>query len=450
VRIAFVSPLPPCATGIADYSADVLRILASSHEIDVFSAQGEIDTDRLPTTIRFREAKTLVGAHSTRPFDAVVHQMGNGEAHDFQWELLARVPGLLVLHDLVLHHARARLHLDSPEVRAYAADVGNPLRKAEAESVLARYGAELGWDSPAQSAALLAVQRGTVGVLLPYAYPLFRLAAASSRAMAAHNGYMVQTLSAAVPGRPACRIAMPFERTEVPRERVRELRASLGLAPNDLAVAAFGLMTPEKRILSLARAFGRASEWRKDLRLLLVGPVPDRRALDAQLAGLGLLHRTVVCGRVPLETLPAHVEAADIVVHLRYPTARETSAALLRVLAQGRATVLSDLEHLRDIPNDAVLRTDVADEEGEVFRAILRLAENRGLRDRLAVASRAFVAEAHSPARCAADYESALRATRMATDPTLASPPSHWPSPASSPGQLHPSSERTPEPGARV
>ncbi len=164
-----------------------------------------------------------------------------------------------------------------------------------------------------------------------------------------------------------------------------------------------------------------------DLRLLLVGPVPDRPALEAQLRALGLLQRTIICGRVPLDTLADHVEAADIVVHLRYPTARETSAALLRVLAQGRPTILSDLEHLRDIPSQAVYRTDVADEEGEVFRAIMRLAANPAQRERLCAASRAFVADAHSPARCAADYEVALEATRRARTPVLPSPPPHWP-----------------------
>src|SRR4030095_11843203 len=38
------------------------------------------------------------------------------------YDLLPRVPGLLVLHDLVLHHARARTFLDAPAVRAYAAE----------------------------------------------------------------------------------------------------------------------------------------------------------------------------------------------------------------------------------------------------------------------------------------------------------------------------------------
>jgi hypothetical protein len=51
------------------------------------------------------------------------------------------------------------------------------------------------------------------------------------------------------------------------------------------------------------------------------------------------------------------------VAHLRYPSARETSAALLRVLAQGRPTLVSDLEHQSELPDDVVLRIDVANED---------------------------------------------------------------------------------------
>src|SRR5204863_5629090 len=103
-------------------------------------------------------------------------------------------------------------------------------------------------------------------------------------------------------------------------------------------------------------------------------------------------------------------EAADAVAHLRYPTARETSAALLRVLAQGRPTVISDLEHLADIPDDAVVRASVDDEEGELLRAILRLAEDAARRERLGTAAARFVADAHSPARCAESYAQAIEA----------------------------------------
>ena len=151
----------------------------------------------------------------------------------------------------------------------------------------------------------------------------------------------------------------------------------------------------------MARAVARAASVLPRLRLLLVGPVPDAARLQELLARLGVRERTVVTGRVPLAELPAHIEAADAVAHLRYPTARETSAALLRILAQGRPTVVSDLEHLADIPAEAVVRADVADEEGELTRAIHRLAGDANLRRRLGAAARDFVGASTLPTACA-------------------------------------------------
>ena len=34
MRLAFVSPLPPSPTGIADYTAELLELLARRHEVD--------------------------------------------------------------------------------------------------------------------------------------------------------------------------------------------------------------------------------------------------------------------------------------------------------------------------------------------------------------------------------------------------------------------------------
>jgi hypothetical protein len=145
------------------------------------------------------------------------------------------------------------------------------------------------------------------------------------------------------------------------------------------------------------------------------------------LSELGLRDVAILTGRVPLEELPLSIEAADVVVHLRYPSARETSAALLRVLAQGRATVVSDLEHLEEIPQQAVLRVDVADEEGGVLRAIVSLAGAPAERERLGQQAAAFTARAHSSERCLATYEAAieaaLRSPARAPRPDL---PAHW------------------------
>lgn len=430
MRLAFVSPLPPAPTGIADYSADVLGLLAGRHEIDAFHDQDEVDRGRLPPSCGLGPASALLAAHRSRPYDVVVYQLGNGRTHDRVYELLPRVPGLLVLHDLVLHHARAGMFLDSPEVGAYARDPSSPALRDAARGRLQAYADELAYAYPAQAGRLDQAFLDTVGGLLPYAYPLFRIPVEAARLTAVHNAFMAEAVRAEVPAAEVARIPMAVEPAAVDDRASAALRARHGIGPRDFVVGSFGLVTREKRVETIARAVARAAAHVPGLRLLLVGPVADAEALRPLLRARGIEERTVVTGRVPLEELPAYIEAADLAVHLRYPTGRETSAALLRVLAQGRPTVISDLEHLADIPHAAVVRADPTDEEGELTRAILRLHDKPEARARLGRAAAEFVRREHSPERCRDAYEAAIARASALPDPAPRRWPAHWPRPS--------------------
>jgi glycosyltransferase involved in cell wall biosynthesis len=423
MRLAFLSPLPPAPTGIADYSAEVLALLAGRHEIDAFHEQPSVEG--LPAGVVTRPVAELLPRHRERPYDAAVYQMGNGSAHDFLYEPLFRLPGLLVLHDLVLHHARARRFLASPEVRAYAADASSALRREAARPALQAYRDEVVYSYPAAGERLFEAQLQTTGSLLPYSYPLFRLPVEASRLVAVHNEFMAEAICEEVPSAAVARIPMAATRIAVAESSVTALRARRGLRPDDFVVGCFGLLTREKQVDTAARAVARASVWLPAVRLLLVGPVPDRERLENHLARLGVRARTVITGRVPLDELPVHIEAADLVVHLRYPTARETSAALLRVLAQGRPVVMSDHEHLADVPADAVVRADLTDEEGDVTRAILRLAADASRRRALGAAAADFVRREHSAEKTLRAYEEALDRTRDLDPPAHERWPAH-------------------------
>jgi glycosyltransferase involved in cell wall biosynthesis len=429
MRLAFLTPLPPASTGVADYSVEVLARLTARHEIDVFHGQDRVDPSRIPGSCRVHHASGFLNRHGQRPFDLAIYQMGNGPDHAFLYEPLARVPGLLVLHDLVLHHSRARMFLDAPEVVSYRREPSSQGRRDAARPHLQAYRDEVAYSYPEQAGRLDEAHLSTLGRLLPYAYPLFRIPVEASRLTAAHNDFVLESVRSAVPEAEVARIPMAAEGAAVAATAVSELRGRLGIPGRALVVGSFGLLTREKQIETLARAVARAAAALPHLWLLLVGPVPDPGRLARLLLQRGVRERTIVTGPVPFWTLPAHMEAADLVVHLRYPTARETSAALLRVLAQGRPTVISDLEHLGDIPAGAAVRADMTDEEGEVTRAILRLAGSPAARAELGQRARAFMGGEHSFARCLEGYEAAMERARAHPDPAPRPWPAHWPRP---------------------
>ena len=109
MRLAIVSPLPPAPTGIADYTLEVARALAASHSIELFHDQSPVSSSLPAPAFRIDE---LPPRAALRPYDAVIYQMGNAPVHDFMYDWMERVPGVVVLHDLVLHHSYARRFLE--------------------------------------------------------------------------------------------------------------------------------------------------------------------------------------------------------------------------------------------------------------------------------------------------------------------------------------------------
>ena len=113
--------------------------------------------------------------------------------------------------------------------------------------------------------------------------------------------------------------------------------------------------------------------------------------------------------RLESDAFSAAMAAAGVVVHLRYPTARETSAALLRVMAQGRPVIISDIANQSEIPADVARRIDPVDEEGDLTRALAWACSDPPAARAMGERARRFVETAHSDARTLETYEQLLK-----------------------------------------
>lgn len=345
---------------------------------------------------------------AAEPYDAVIYQMGNAPAHDFMYEWMERVPGVVVLHDLVLHHSFARRYLESPESRDYAADPSNHEKRLRAEKSHASYLEAVEKSYPGTGERLKDAHFNSAGDLLPYAFPLFEPALAHALAVGVHNSCMAEAVRAARPDMECFKLAMPVREQAVSAASTAALRTRLGLSVNSPIVGCFGLVTREKRIETVARAIARLAEIHSNVRLLLAGPVSDPPWLGALLDRTGVSPRAVVAGRLEPGDFVAAMALTHAVVHLRYPTGRETSAALLRVMAQGRPVVISDLANQKEIPHDVVRRVDLCDEEGDLTRALDGILTNRPAAEAMGERARRFVAIEHSEIRTRETYEQLL------------------------------------------
>ena len=99
MKVAYFSPMPPEQTGIADYSA--LLLPALRERIDV-------------TVVRRGARKPPRGA------DVALYHVGNNpDAHAWIVDALRRAPGVVVLHDFVLHHLVAGMTVGRRDGHGY-------------------------------------------------------------------------------------------------------------------------------------------------------------------------------------------------------------------------------------------------------------------------------------------------------------------------------------------
>jgi glycosyltransferase involved in cell wall biosynthesis len=197
--------------------------------------------------------------------------------------------------------------------------------------------------------------------------------------------------------------------------------------------AAFGLVTPEKRIPEVLRAFARVVARVRDARLVLVGDTVTHYDALADAEELGVRDRVTITGYVSDEGLAAWLDAADVCLCLRWPTTGETSAAWLRCLAAGKPTIITDLVHTIDVPSldprdwllagsrpaseaeadrAVCVSVDLMDEVHSLELAMRRLATDRSLSDRLSRNAAEQWRRHHTLEHMAAAYEDAIEVAR--------------------------------------
>jgi glycosyltransferase involved in cell wall biosynthesis len=385
-RIAYASPLNPAPSGISDYSEELLPYLARYAEITPYVAdQLRPNNADLLQHLDVRPLSRLERDQRRRPYDAILYHMGNSvENHAAIWEALRRVPGVVVLHEFVLHHF----------MLGYAAVVRRDVELYRAEAAR-RYGPE-----GARVAELMLRGRLTEAA---FDMPFCESVLEAAEGVLAHSRYVLERVAALRPDLPAALAPMGVP---LPPAIARdEARARLGLPAGALILASFGHINPYKRVEAALRAVQAMRATNLDVRYLLVGSVSPSYNVRAAIARAGLEGSVAVTGYVERSAFEDYVAAADICLNLRHPTAGETSASLLRLLGAGKPTLATASGSFAELPAGVAAQVDLGASEGELIVAYCRLlAAHPELAAALGANARAYVAREHSLDRAAAAY----------------------------------------------
>ncbi|HEX3527576.1 MAG TPA: glycosyltransferase family 4 protein [Thermoanaerobaculia bacterium] len=391
-RIDYVSPLPPVRSGISDYSVDLLPHLATRADVRLIHLPGQPVAPEVAA--RWPLVEAVETGHDAQGPRIPLYQMGNNRYHDGVVDLALRLPGVLTLHDVVLHH----LLLDVTLGRGLFAPYVERLTR------------DHGWVG---HAAAVIKRWGAYGDAAVFALPAHRTLLRRQRGVLVHSRWAAELIAEEDPAIRVRAIDMgiPLPPPADP-EAGRRLRRRFGLPEGAPVLGSFGFQTPIKRTAAVVRAL--AAPGLERVHLLVVGEVSPAVDLVGEARRAGVADRVHLTDFLPYEDFEASIAAVDLCLNLRYPTAGETSASLLRVMALGRPAVVSDYAQFTDLPETVALRVPLGeegtDDEPAALAACLRelLAHPERLRA-MGAAAREHVRTRHDPERSADAVIAAVR-----------------------------------------
>jgi glycosyltransferase involved in cell wall biosynthesis len=357
VKVAYYGPLPPSRSGVVDYGALLLPELRKHVEIEVAR----------PGRFR-REPKA----------DLALYHVGNDpEAHGWIVDALRRRPGVVVLHEFVLHHLVA----------------GTTLARGDAAGYLDAMEREHGLPGRLLAYGVLDNRLPPLWETRPEDFPLAGGVLGLATGLIVHSRYVEAGARAAGFDGPIWRI--PHPAWPAPDGAPVQVDG----AP---LFGCFGHLNEAKRIPELMQALALVRERRPDARLLLVGAASRRVADRAR--GEGVIREDYV-DEPRLWSLMA---SCDACVSLRFPTMGETSGSAIRALSLGKPLVVSDVGWFAELPDETAVKIPLEDEVAHLAAALELLAADEARRERMSVAARDLVEREHRLDRVAERYAAAL------------------------------------------
>ena len=370
-RLTIVSPLPPRRSGIAAYVVELLPYLIERYSVTVV-VQSREDIVAFPGCRVIAADETELA--SVFEDSAILYQLANNPDHEFVYRLCVRYPGIVVLHEFVLHHLIESLTLGKGRPDGY-------FRILERE-----YG-------PSGRVLGRLRQIGYFCENQKFLMPLSRHVVRRAKSVIVHNEYCARRL-----GWPFDRHVMvcphhlsPLAIESGERHTKKQARAALGLEQNRTIILSLGFVTRPKRADVVLRALGHLKDLGHDFVYLLVGHCSERKWIDDLIAEFNLGDNVRLVDYVEEDDFFQYIAACDIVVNLRFPSAGESSGTLTRAMGMGTACVVFDYGPMSEFPDDVVIKVKlVRDERLLAYRLAHRLEEHIvGVDARVRMATRA-------------------------------------------------------------
>lgn len=386
-RLAVFGPMPPQASGVADYTSRLISEMADWVDVDVFVdgppayfLQPEHESVELRHQASFRFLDTL------DPYDEVLYCMGNSEFHGYIFDALRARPGVVLAHEVRFTGFYAwygAYRSRRPGFFAQSLASQHPMVPTKLS--------ERGWLSPDEAERF--------GVYLV------------SELIDRSRGFLVHSRYAAEIARLESKSAdgriyvVPFGITD-PAEETPHLSAH-----GHPIVVTFGLAAEVKKIDAFVRAIPNVLEAIPDARFAIVGdfsPPQYQRRMEELAETLGVSGELTLTGYVDPEEYESWLRRATCAVQLRATTNGETSAAVADCLRHGIPTIVTAIGAAREYPPGTVLPLSLGASPKDVADAVLNISTDGELADELSRKALEFVQSSSFESAAQAVFERIL------------------------------------------
>jgi glycosyltransferase involved in cell wall biosynthesis len=387
-RLAFVSPLPPEKSGIADYSAELLPELGRHYDIDVVLQQASLGASWVAANCTVRSAAWF-DMHADE-YDRIVYQFGNSPYHEHMFALLARHPGVVVLHDFFLSGAVA-----------YCCESGR-LPGGFAGALYDSHGY-----------AALADEKRIGREAVVWKYPCNKQVLDRALGVIVHSRFAMKLADTWYgPGAARDWRYIPLARAQPPAVGRQAARERLGIADTTFLVCSLGMLWPSKLNDRLLDAWlGSPLAEDPSCRLVFVGENPStdyRNNLVRSIRDSPFGDRVRITGFVSRPRYEDYLAASDMAVQLRALSRGETSASVLDCLVRGVPTIANVNGSVAELPDEALLKIPDEFSQAELVNALIQLWRDPGLRAQLSRSGSDHVRTVHAPARAGDLYRDAI------------------------------------------
>lgn len=373
MKIAYVSPLPPLKSGIADYSQELLSELNKLLDIDLYWE----DPNEVLKEIRDRyNVYCLSELPSKREqYEFIIYHIGNNHKfHNNIYNMALYLPGIIVMHDYSIHHLIAGRTVALGDWESYVKEMtycyGQDGLKVAIDSKEGKK--EFIWETD-----------------LTTQYPLNSRVINNSHGIIVHSRYMLGLINDKNPYIPITAVSMPSDDIELIDDFQKKiLRERYNLPQNSIIIGSFGYVSYHKRIDKVMKALKRVIEKNyenKDIIYLIVGYSDNQFDVKEMSKLYDIKDNVIYIREANLQEFKEYIKLTDFCINLRYPTQGETSATLVRILGYGKPVIVTDIGSFREIPDDCSIKVtyglnEVEELENAITDMIIedRLCEKMG------------------------------------------------------------------------